>query len=359
MHTYVRTKPRVPLGPGRGGGYVSLIPFHVASASIAIWAQADLMVPLELSEEEAVAAAVANSLLRGVPSPMRRFAAQTRSDLASSVPSPMVSVLSSDSDSEHTLRFGPLSQPQTPGPDVQEVPEPETETNGVNASQTDDADDEKEDSDADNLLSLLDTDDTGPRDIAQYYERAAKRRKKCLVRIPLEQIGFFPQDRTPIEEADFFSPELHPWWKISGRHLHDMVRHMMKTTTEPGLYQHVAVIEVPPEKLQEVRDSNRETCEADPLLPKFSPNIKYVTITRQHFVLAHKLAKEGSRTLYNVRNVPEAKIAWAESDSEGAEIQARGPLCLCYKPSYFLANKLAIASTAMDSASVGMPAMLK
>ena len=123
------------------------------------------------------------------------------------------------------------------------------------------------------------------------------------------------------------------------------------------LVRPVAVIEIPSDKLQEVHDSIRATCNAEPLLPQFSSNIKYVCLAMQHFVHAHKLAKEGSRTLYNgvpgrlLNGEPHTQIAWSEADSEAAEILEQGPLCVIYVPDLFYESEMAIEIAVADNSN--------
>ena len=65
-------------------------------------------------------------------------------------------------------------------------------------------------------------------------------------------------------------------------------------------YGHVDLIEIPADLLQQIRAENSSRAEADPLLPRFSPEMEYVFASKTHLVLAQKLAMAGSRSLFNM-----------------------------------------------------------
>ena len=92
-------------------------------------------------------------------------------------------------------------------------------------------------------------------------------------------------------------------------------------------YQFVDLIEIPQDQLQQVRDANRERCEADAFMPRFSSQIQYVCASQTHFLHAQKLAQEGTHSIFNNGEVP---IRWQEADTEGAQILEQGPLCAMY-----------------------------
>ena len=151
------------------------------------------------------------------------------------------------------------------------------------------------------------------------YARAQQVRKPDYSRIPLDEIGFLPDDADEL--------------RVDPSHVHRVAQHCVAAGTKLDIYQHVCLVEIPSDELQDLLDANREAIENDPLMPRFSPNIKYVCIGQQDFVYAHKLAKDGSRTLYNAGTVP---IAWKETDWEGWNILKRGPLCAIYASSLLL-----------------------
>jgi len=92
-------------------------------------------------------------------------------------------------------------------------------------------------------------------------------------------------------------------------------------------YDHVDIVDIPGEFLQQIRDANRERCESDPLMSRFSATIQYECAGKTHFVHAQKLAKDGGRFLFNAGH---AGIRWQETD-EGAQILEQGPLCVIYE----------------------------
>ena len=147
--------------------------------------------------------------------------------------------------------------------------------------------------------------------------RARKRRKPGLVRIPLEQIGFNPM------HGDGAG--------MSSRLLHDVAWSCLEKTTRLQHYQHVDIVEIPPDALELVRSANRVRCNRDGLMPRFSEAIQYVCVSKTHFVHAHKLAKDGDRFLNNGDRL----IQWKDADTEGLAILEQGPVCAIYESSLF------------------------
>ena len=148
--------------------------------------------------------------------------------------------------------------------------------------------------------------------------RAKQYCKPDLTRVNLDKIGF---------------RELHRGGSdVSSNHIHSMASHIKNEMTQLGRYEYVELIKIPKKSLQKVLQVNRDRCEADPLMPRFSSKIKYVCITKTHFVHAHKLAKDGTHTLYNRGEEP---IRWQDADTEGAQIIEHGPLCAMYSGRMF------------------------
>ena len=150
-------------------------------------------------------------------------------------------------------------------------------------------------------------------DLEDAGDRAQKHRKPGLVRIPLEKIGFWPNNRGGLG--------------VCSHHIHEVAWDCTANKTKLQRYQHVDLIEIPQDQLQHVRDANRERCEGDAFMPCFSSHIQYVCASKTHFVHAQKLAKEGVRSIFNKGDV---RIRWQEADTEGAQILEQGPLCAIY-----------------------------
>ena len=83
-------------------------------------------------------------------------------------------------------------------------------------------------------------------------------------------------------------------------------------------------------------------------MPGWSPDIdiEFVCASKTHMVHAHKLVKEGNRTLYNQ---PEAAISLRTDDVEGHEIQAQGPVCVIYYSSLWSDHAAMLALSATDN----------
>ena len=114
---------------------------------------------------------------------------------------------------------------------------------------------------------------------------------------------------------------------ISAHRVHEVAWDCLANKTKLQRYTCVDLIEIPEECLKATRDENRERCEADSLMPRFSAKIQYVCARKTHFVHAHKLAIDGARTVFNAGDVP---IRWPDSDAEGKLILEQGPLCALY-----------------------------
>ena len=155
-------------------------------------------------------------------------------------------------------------------------------------------------------------------DLEDASERAQKVRKNGLMRVPLKYIGFHPSNRGGL--------------MISGHHVHEVAHDCMANKVKLQRYGHVDLIEIPPERLDEIRKINREKCEADGLLPSFSPEMTYVCASKAHFVHAQKLFQEQGRTLFNKG---EDTIRLRAGDSEGREISANGVMASIYSSTLF------------------------
>ena len=114
---------------------------------------------------------------------------------------------------------------------------------------------------------------------------------------------------------------------------------------------HVDLVEIPSERLQQIRDVNRERCGGDALMPRFSADIVYVCVSKTHFVHGQKLAKDGNRFLFNENKMA---ISWQDDDVEGLMILEQGPVCVIYSSTLFddVAAMNSLASTDNLNASV-------
>ena len=155
--------------------------------------------------------------------------------------------------------------------------------------------------------------DDGRAVIADAGDRARTHRKPGYVRVDVDKIGFWPGNRGGMG--------------INPYHVHEVAWDCKCNKTKLERYHQVDLIEIPQDMLQEIRDANRERCEADDCMPRFSPHMTYVCASKTHFVHAQKFAKEGNRTLFNKGDV---KIRWQNGDEEGAQIMEQGPMCVIW-----------------------------
>lgn len=150
-------------------------------------------------------------------------------------------------------------------------------------------------------------------DIEGAADRAAKRRKHGEQRIPLRLITFWPDNRGGLG--------------ISSYHVHEVAADCKANKTKIKRYGCVDIVEIPSERMEEIKDKCRERSKQDPLMPKFSEDAEYVCMTKTHFTHAQKLAQDGNRFL---QNEPGNSICWQADDTEGALILKNGPMCQIY-----------------------------
>ena len=153
------------------------------------------------------------------------------------------------------------------------------------------------------------------RSIDDAGDRAHSHQKQGLVRIPLSHIGFWPGNRGGIGVCAF--------------HVHEVAHDCTANRTKRQRYDHVDIIEIPNNDRPQILEANRVLCETNALMPRFSPDIKYVCASKTHFVHAHKLAKDGLRTIYNKGELP---IAWQESRGGCADTRKRSAVYYLWQP---------------------------
>ena len=154
-----------------------------------------------------------------------------------------------------------------------------------------------------------------PHQLEDAGDRAETFREPALRRIHLDELVVYPNNRGGAG--------------IIPHHVHEVANDCLENTTKQNRYQHVCVVEIPEAFRKQVIDYNVQKAAGNPLLPKVHPDrVRYVVLTKTHFVHAHKLAKDGNRTLYDKGTT---RINWPEKDREGHEITMRGPLCCVYR----------------------------
>ena len=150
-------------------------------------------------------------------------------------------------------------------------------------------------------------------DMVDPSDRAQACRTGSLVRVHLDMIGVRPENRAGCG--------------LNPRHVHEVAADCLANITKQSRYKHVDIIEIPAHLKEKILKANATMCESDPLMPKFSPDIKYVCVTKTHFTHAQKLAKDGNRALFNNG----ARIIWQKDDGEGRDILNDGPECCIYR----------------------------
>ena len=156
---------------------------------------------------------------------------------------------------------------------------------------------------------------TDRRGLEDPADRAQSYRIPGEPRVPLAKLGFNPANRGGAGVLAWHCHEVG--WDIASRKV------------KLSRYQHVAVVKVPPVKLEAIRQKNIKKASEEALLPPASRDITHVTLTKTHFVHACKLAAQGGRTVFNEGK---AEIKFQAGDMEGQIIAAEGPVCVSYSP---------------------------
>ena len=115
------------------------------------------------------------------------------------------------------------------------------------------------------------------------------------VRIPLEELGFLPENRGGMG--------------LSPHHVHEVAWDCLSNGTKLSRYQEVEVVKLPPDREAAVREASKKKCEASTLMPNFSPTMRYVCLTKTHFVHAQKqLGITSENSSYSARKALVAKM---------------------------------------------------
>jgi len=150
-------------------------------------------------------------------------------------------------------------------------------------------------------------------DVHDAGDRAQTFRNPGVQRIDIDEIGYWKGNRGGLG--------------ISPQHIHDVAWDCMSNGVKLPRYNCVDVVEVPGDMMGEFHQYNKDKCESDKLMPRFSPKMKYLCLSKTHFVHAQKLAKDGSRYILGAPNMP---IRWSDGDKEGRLITTVGILCATY-----------------------------
>jgi len=148
---------------------------------------------------------------------------------------------------------------------------------------------------------------------------AMKYRKTGQLRVQLKEIGFYQDHRCSLG--------------ISSHHCHAIAWDCMEKTTQLQSYVQVDLVIIPFEMRESILAANREKCASDPLMPRFSPDMKYVCVSKTHFTHAQKLFYDSMflypRYLFNAGNLV---IKLQDDDVEGKEILSSGVMAVIYGP---------------------------
>ena len=119
-------------------------------------------------------------------------------------------------------------------------------------------------------------------------DRAERKRNYGTFRVPANKIGFWPGNRAGTG--------------INSIHVHEIARDIM--FRKRSRYEPVQLLEVPEALMKPFKAQNKEKCDSDPLMPAFSPDMEYVSVSTTHFSHACKLVIDGTHTLFNQSGLP-------------------------------------------------------
>ena len=162
-------------------------------------------------------------------------------------------------------------------------------------------------------------------------DRAERKRNYGTVRVPANKIGFWPGNRGRTG--------------INSIHVHEIARDIM--FRKRSRYEPVKLLEVPEALMKPFKAQNKEKCDSDPLMPAFSPDMEYVSVSTTHFSHACKLVIDGTHTLFNQSGLP--KIRFNSDDPEGKEITSQGVLAVVYDQSIWEDEEAVIALSSLGN----------
>ena len=159
-------------------------------------------------------------------------------------------------------------------------------------------------------------------------ESTDKYRIPGLVRVPLDQMGFWPGQRYGLG--------------CIPQHVHEVAADIVHNGAKLDRYNHVVLVKIPAAELDLVRKGNKTMCDSVKSMPLFNADMVYVLLTKTHFTLAHMLIRDGGRTLHDYGYQPYKMatrvrdIKLLLGDLEGHVIQERGVLASIFNENLFL-----------------------
>jgi len=132
---------------------------------------------------------------------------------------------------------------------------------------------------------------------------------------------------------------------LSSRHSHEVA-----WSCKPGVklvrYKCVEVVRVPAKELEHWRIMNKNKCESDALMPKYSDRMRLACMTKTHFTHSQKLYKDGNRTLFNEGKVP---LVYDSLEGEALMVQTEGPVVSVYREELWYDTEALIALMQADN----------
>ena len=147
-------------------------------------------------------------------------------------------------------------------------------------------------------------------------DRAFRKRKGCWQRIDTDRIGFWPGNRVGTG--------------VNSYHVHEVAEDCMQNKVRINRYSPVELVEVPEPLLKKFKVDNERKIANDPLMPRYSPAMEFVPISKTHFTHACKLVNDGTHTLFDKG---QKKIRWRSDDTEGLDISRNGVMAVIYDKS--------------------------
>ena len=151
-----------------------------------------------------------------------------------------------------------------------------------------------------------------PTAIHDPLERALSYREDGLARKKVRLFGFHQDNRGTMG--------------ISSYHTHEVAYSCLGGVLA-NRYRQVDAVRVPENRLEGWRQINKNKCDNDALMPKFSPDMRLAVLTKTHFSHAVKLEEDGARTLFNKGQIP---IKFKAAGTEAMKLHEDGVITCIY-----------------------------
>lgn len=142
-----------------------------------------------------------------------------------------------------------------------------------------------------------------------------------------------------------FSPLNRGNQGLSPSHAHE-VAHSSLNGILANRYRCVDVVRVPADQLEAWRLINKNKCDNDALMPKYSSDMCFACLTKTHFTHGVKLSEDGNRSLFNKGTIP---IQFNPAGVEAKKIREDGLIVCVYSEELWKDKDAMIALMNVDN----------